>query len=119
MTSPGRTAMRPYIHDGKDSILRVMTFNIRGFYNRDGANAWAHREAINLATGTSTWLYTHTESSRLSGLVMVDATHAFISGDDAFYTTHWYPWDPSNGATHGAEALTLPQFAGTMDFERL
>jgi len=68
-------------------------------------------EAINLATGTSSWLYTHTESTRLSGLALVDATHAFISADDAFYTTHWYPWDPSNGATHGAEALTLPQFA--------
>jgi len=31
-------------------MIRVMTFNIRGFYNRDGANAWANREALNLAT---------------------------------------------------------------------
>jgi endonuclease/exonuclease/phosphatase family metal-dependent hydrolase len=27
-----------------------MTFNIRGFYNRDGANAWPAREALNVAT---------------------------------------------------------------------
>jgi endonuclease/exonuclease/phosphatase family metal-dependent hydrolase len=27
-----------------------MTFNIRGFYNRDGANAWPEREALNIAT---------------------------------------------------------------------
>jgi endonuclease/exonuclease/phosphatase family metal-dependent hydrolase len=27
-----------------------MTFNIRGFHNRDGANAWAEREALNIAT---------------------------------------------------------------------
>jgi endonuclease/exonuclease/phosphatase family metal-dependent hydrolase len=27
-----------------------MTFNIRGFYNRDGANAWEHRQALNLDT---------------------------------------------------------------------
>ena len=42
--------MRPYKHPESDPMLRVMTFNIRGFYNRDGANAWAHREALNLAT---------------------------------------------------------------------
>jgi endonuclease/exonuclease/phosphatase family metal-dependent hydrolase len=27
-----------------------MTFNIRGFYNRDPANTWAEREALNIAT---------------------------------------------------------------------
>ena len=31
--------------------LRVMTFNIRGFYHPDdGANTWEHREALNVAT---------------------------------------------------------------------
>lgn len=31
--------------------LRVMTFNIRGFYHPDdGANQWRHREALNIAT---------------------------------------------------------------------
>jgi endonuclease/exonuclease/phosphatase family metal-dependent hydrolase len=31
--------------------LRVMTFNIRGFYHPDdGANEWRHREALNVAT---------------------------------------------------------------------
>ncbi len=30
--------------------LRVMTFNVRGFYHDDGANAWPHREALNIAT---------------------------------------------------------------------
>ncbi len=32
------------------TALRVMTFNIRGYYNRDPANAWAEREALNIAT---------------------------------------------------------------------
>lgn len=30
--------------------LRVMTFNIRGFWHDDGANAWPRREALNIAT---------------------------------------------------------------------
>jgi endonuclease/exonuclease/phosphatase family metal-dependent hydrolase len=30
--------------------LRVMTFNIRGFYNADGVNAWPEREALNVRT---------------------------------------------------------------------
>jgi endonuclease/exonuclease/phosphatase family metal-dependent hydrolase len=32
------------------TALRAMTFNIRGFYNRDPANTWAEREALNIAT---------------------------------------------------------------------
>jgi endonuclease/exonuclease/phosphatase family metal-dependent hydrolase len=33
------------------ATLRVATFNVRGFYHPgDGANAWAHREALNLRT---------------------------------------------------------------------
>src|SRR5919202_2091973 len=30
--------------------LRVMTFNIRGAYHRDGEKAWPHRAALNVAT---------------------------------------------------------------------
>ena len=30
--------------------LRVMTFNIRGAFHRDGANAWSERAALNVAT---------------------------------------------------------------------
>jgi endonuclease/exonuclease/phosphatase family metal-dependent hydrolase len=32
------------------TTLRIMTFNIRGYYNRDAANTWAEREALNIAT---------------------------------------------------------------------
>jgi endonuclease/exonuclease/phosphatase family metal-dependent hydrolase len=32
------------------TTLRVMTFNIRGYYNRDRHNTWAAREALNIAT---------------------------------------------------------------------
>jgi endonuclease/exonuclease/phosphatase family metal-dependent hydrolase len=33
------------------ATLRVMTFNVRGFYHQyDGENAWQHREALNIAT---------------------------------------------------------------------
>ncbi|TAK72941.1 MAG: hypothetical protein EPO22_00165 [Dehalococcoidia bacterium] len=33
------------------STLRVMTFNVRGFYHPDdGANEWVHREALNVET---------------------------------------------------------------------
>ena len=32
------------------AALRVMTFNIRGFYNADGANAWEKRAGLNIAT---------------------------------------------------------------------
>jgi endonuclease/exonuclease/phosphatase family metal-dependent hydrolase len=30
--------------------LRVMTFNIRGYYHDDGVNSWPQREALNIAT---------------------------------------------------------------------
>jgi endonuclease/exonuclease/phosphatase family metal-dependent hydrolase len=37
------------------STLRVMTFNVRGFYHPDdGVNQWQHREALNVATVQST-----------------------------------------------------------------
>jgi endonuclease/exonuclease/phosphatase family metal-dependent hydrolase len=32
------------------TTLRVMTFNIRGYYNRDPHNTWTEREALNVAT---------------------------------------------------------------------
>ncbi len=30
--------------------LRVMTFNVRGFYHADGENAWIHRDTLNVET---------------------------------------------------------------------
>jgi endonuclease/exonuclease/phosphatase family metal-dependent hydrolase len=33
-----------------ESALRIMTFNVRGFYNADGPNAWNKRAGLNIAT---------------------------------------------------------------------
>jgi len=67
-------------------------------------------EVVDLASRTSDWRYRHTGPHRLSGVVLVDATHAFVSMDDASYATHWYPWNPS-GPTLGAEVSNFPTFA--------
>jgi hypothetical protein len=112
------TAFVPDLARNRLLIVDAGCYELEGGDMPDGGPAQAALprvgrgvEALSLATGTTTFLYSHTESTRLSGLVVVDATHGFLSADDAFYTTHWYPWDPSSGATHGAEVSALPQFA--------
>jgi len=66
-------------------------------------------EALTLASGASAWLYRHTGTERLSGMVLVDATHAFVSTDDASLDTHWHAWDPSM-PTLGAQVTSFPKF---------
>jgi hypothetical protein len=68
-------------------------------------------EALSLASGTSAWVYTHNAPGRLSGLVWVDSTRAFIAidgGKDEFYATHWHSWNPTTPATIGAEVTGFP-----------
>ena len=36
--------------NGGVSTLRVMSFNIRGYYHQDGVNAWPNRRELNIAT---------------------------------------------------------------------
>jgi hypothetical protein len=113
------TALVPDLARGRLLVVHAGCYQTEGGDLSDAgpdAQAGAPRvgrgvESFSLATGASTWLYSHAEPTRLSGLVVIDATRAFLSADDAFYTTHWYPWDPSNGATHGAEALAMPELA--------
>jgi hypothetical protein len=72
-------------------------------------------EALSLSSATSSWLYVHGEPGRLSGLVWVDGTHAFLSidgGKDEFYATHWFSWNPTTqAAAHGAEVTGFPNAA--------
>jgi hypothetical protein len=112
------TAFVPDLANGRLLVVDAGCYELEGGAIPDGGPAQATVprigrgiESLALASGTSSWLYTHNDSTRLSGLVLVDATHAYISADDAFYTTHWYPWNPASGATHGAEATTLPQLS--------
>jgi hypothetical protein len=60
-------------------------------------------ESVALATGTPTWLYQTTDVDRLSGVVWVDATHAFVNqGSD------WFSWNPTQ-TTLGASVADFPQ----------
>jgi hypothetical protein len=66
-------------------------------------------EAVDLAAGTSAWLYEHTQPERLDNLVWVDAAHAFVGIADATFTTHWFAWDPTKTAL-GAEEPGFPRY---------
>lgn len=59
-------------------------------------------EAIDLAAGTTSWLYTSADTTRLDKLIWVDATHAFVTLDDT-----WYSWNPTQ-TTLGAAAPGFP-----------
>lgn len=61
-------------------------------------------ESVAIATGTPTWLYQTSVVDRLSGLVWVDGTQAFVNlGSD------WFAWNPTqttlgNAVTHFPQA---------------
>ncbi len=60
-------------------------------------------ESVALSTGTPAWLYQTSDLDRLSGLVWVDETHAFVSqGSD------WFAWNPSQ-TTLGSVVANFPQ----------
>ncbi len=60
-------------------------------------------EAVSLAAGTATWLYQTDVLDRLSGLVWVDGTHAFVEqGFD------WLAWNPTQ-TTIGRVVPNFPQ----------
>jgi endonuclease/exonuclease/phosphatase family metal-dependent hydrolase len=65
--------------------LRVMTFNIRGFYHPDdGANQWEHREALNIATIRRT-------APHLIGMQEVQ-TGNLKAYDRELSEYHWLAW---------------------------
>ena len=60
-------------------------------------------EAVDLATGTSRWLYQTTLTSRVDALVWVDATTSFVQqGGD------WYAWNPTQ-PTLGTKLSDFPK----------
>jgi hypothetical protein len=65
-------------------------------------------EAVDLARGTSAWIYEHTQPGRLDNLVWIDGAHAYVSVADASYEPHWFAWDPATTAL-GAEDLAFPR----------
>jgi hypothetical protein len=65
-------------------------------------------EAIDLATGHSSWLYEHAQADRLADLILIDATHAYVERTDENYQNHWYGWDPT-ATTLGPEIATFPE----------
>ena len=64
-------------------------------------------EALVLADGHSSWLYQHDQADRLSDLIWIDSTHAYVERSDSSYMNHWYPWNPT-GTTLGAEVVGFP-----------
>jgi hypothetical protein len=83
-------------------------------------------ESLTLATGASAWLYQYTDTDRLQGLVLSDATHAFVDVTDTLGADHWYAWDPTTAALgtavapfpsypahHGGKILGIGQAATT------
>lgn len=68
-----------------ESALRVMTFNIRGFYHQyDGANAWVEREGLNIET-VRRW------APDLVG-VQEAQTGNLKAYDRALTSYHWLAW---------------------------
>jgi hypothetical protein len=66
-------------------------------------------EAVDLALGTSAWLYEHAQAGRMDNLVWIDAAHAYVSIADAGFTPHWFAWDPRQ-PTLGAEEPAFPRY---------
>jgi hypothetical protein len=64
-------------------------------------------ESLTLTSKSSAWLYEHSQSDRVSGLVLADATHAFVGRKDNANTDRWYAWDPTTTAL-GAEIASFP-----------
>jgi hypothetical protein len=60
-------------------------------------------ESVALSTGTSTWLYQTTNLDRLSGLVWVDGTHAFVNEGST-----WFAWNPAH-ANLGDPVANFPR----------
>jgi hypothetical protein len=66
-------------------------------------------EAVDLASGTSAWLYQHAQPERLDNVVLIDEAHAFVSVADSTFTPHWFAWDPRT-ATLGPETPAVPRY---------
>lgn len=58
-------------------------------------------ESVDVAAGTPTWLYQTSVLDRLSGLLWVDGTHAFVNQG-----SNWFAWNPTQTALGG----TVPNF---------
>jgi endonuclease/exonuclease/phosphatase family metal-dependent hydrolase len=65
-------------------FLRVLTFNVRGFYHADGANAWIQRETLNIETIRRT-------APHLVGLQEVQ-TGNMKAYDRDLTDYHWLAW---------------------------
>ena len=60
-------------------------------------------ESVALGTGTPTWLYQTTDLDRVSGVIWVDGTHAFVNkGSD------WFAWNPTQTSL-GSDVAGFPQ----------
>ncbi len=60
-------------------------------------------EAVSLSAATPAWLYQTTDVQRLSGIIWVDGTHAYVNAG-----ADWYAWDPTQ-TTLGAAVTGFPQ----------
>jgi hypothetical protein len=56
-------------------------------------------EAITVASATPTWLYQTSDINLVSGLVLVDSTHAYLEVGH-----QWFPWNPTQ-TTLGSSAI--------------
>ncbi len=67
-------------------------------------------ESVALASGTPTWLYQTSDVNIVSGLILVDSTHAYLEVGG-----QWFPWNPTQttlGATAVANFPLAPFYDG-------
>jgi hypothetical protein len=67
-------------------------------------------ESITLASATPAWLYQTSDVNLVSGLVLVDSTHAYLE-----VGSQWFPWDPTQttlGTTAVANFPLAPVYDG-------
>jgi hypothetical protein len=112
--NPG--ALVPYLAGGKLMVVEAGCHDSAEAGAPGDANAGASLprrgrgiEVVDLAAGTSAWIYEHTQPGRLDNLVWIDGAHAFVSVADASYKPHWFAWDPAKTVL-GAEDQTFPRF---------
>ncbi len=64
-------------------------------------------EAVDPATGTSSWLWQTEQLDRPASLIWVSDHEAYVGLDDASFTRKWFSWDPQT-ATLQSELAGVP-----------
>lgn len=63
-------------------------------------------ESVTLASATPTWLYQTSNVDLVSGLILVDSTHAYLE-----VGSQWFPWNPTQTTVGDTAVANFPQAA--------